>query len=128
MILEHDKNLTNSRGNRLELYRWLPEKLPPKALLFFFNGYADYCDHYAHIVHEFVEEGFACFCMDVEGKITIFCHFEKKLRCDDEGTGRSEGMRGYFPNLNDTLRDDQLKYVEMVKKQYGKKIKSFGIG
>lgn len=105
----HSKNLVNSRGYKLETYRWLATN--PKGLLFFFNGFGDYCDHYANMVALAVEEGFSCFCMDIEG------------------VGRSEGLRNYIDSFNQTVRDDQIEFVKKVQTEFrSQNLPSFALG
>jgi len=82
----------------LETYRWLPQN-KPKALVFVIPGYGQYADSVAFLAQELVQRDFAAFGMDLQG------------------FGRSEGLRGYIENLNETA-NDYLQYIESVQQEF----------
>lgn len=104
----HSMDFQTETGARLATYTWTP-KDAPKALVFMLPGYGDHMDNSANIAQQLVDHGFAAFGMDPEGH------------------GRSEGLRGYVRDFNQSVAD-ALRWMRQVKGKYPKQTKKFLLG
>jgi len=81
--------VATSDGLQLHCINWTPEG-PPIATLTFIHGYGEYIERYSHVFPSFAEAGI---------KVQSF---------DQRGHGKSEGVRGHSPSLEQSLADISL--------------------
>ncbi|WMV14804.1 hypothetical protein MTR67_008189 [Solanum verrucosum] len=87
----------NSRGLDIFSKSWLPETIPPKAMVYFCHGYGDTCTFFVEgIARKLASSGYGVFAMDYPG------------------FGLSEGLHGYIPSF-DKLVDDVIEHYSKAK-------------
>ncbi|GAQ79936.1 Lysophospholipase [Klebsormidium nitens] len=87
---------TSVSGTRLHTVRYLPPKnKAPKGFIFLWHGFTDHIGTLAHVAKAYAEAGYAAYGLDFPGH------------------GRSEGLRGYVPSVDQHLAD-ALRYVDAI--------------
>lgn len=83
------ERIPSSDGTQLHCISWVPEQ-SPKATLTFIHGYGEYIERYSHVFPRFVDAGI---------RVNSF---------DQRGHGKSEGIRGHSPSVEQSLEDISL--------------------
>lgn len=106
--------LTVKQSNKqikLANYRYPALTKDRKGVVYFINGYGDYCARYAYFAQAFAENGFDFICMD------------------PRGYGHSEGKRAYIES-EETFTEDLLKFFDLADQKFGggKEVPRLGLG
>jgi len=87
--LEETEKVTTSDGLQLQCVSWIPEGAPI-ATLTFIHGFGEHLGRYSHVFPPFAEAGI---------RVNSF---------EQRGHGRSDGVRGHSPSLEQSLFDIDL--------------------
>jgi len=102
----------NTRGFKLYSKYYTPrDKNKIKALVFLVYGYSDHLNSPKNVI----KSTYLC-----ERNYAVFTF-------DHQGHGKSEGLVGYIDSFN-SLIDDTLLYIDIIRKEYGKDKKVFILG
>jgi alpha-beta hydrolase superfamily lysophospholipase len=108
LMLRDEWQIKGAKGSTLYLREWKPEAQAIKAVVCLVHGMGEHGDRYKHVAASFTEEG-----------ITL-------LALDQQGHGRSTGIRGHLPSLGAATSDAYLMLEAALERHPGVPIFLYG--